>query len=51
MNDVKELLTSKAIAAGAAASQSPIRVLFACVGKRFLKIERGGGEQMVKFDF
>ncbi|TFK75302.1 hypothetical protein BDN72DRAFT_509829 [Pluteus cervinus] len=51
MNDVKGLLTSKAIAAGAAASQSPIRVLFACVGKRILKIERGGGEQMVKFDF
>jgi len=50
MNTVKDLLTSKASEGGTTTSTSPIRILYACVGKRLLKIERGGGEQIIRFD-
>ncbi|KAH9485301.1 hypothetical protein JR316_0002209 [Psilocybe cubensis] len=46
LNQVKENLDVKAKAMG----QGPTRVLFGCVAKRLLKIERGRREQIVKFD-
>jgi hypothetical protein len=30
--------------------QVTTRTLYACVAKKLVKIERGGGEQVVKFD-
>ncbi|KAJ6607781.1 hypothetical protein B0H10DRAFT_2070406 [Mycena sp. CBHHK59/15] len=54
LNKVKEALAAKASANGSSGiilgGQSTTRVLFGCVGKRLLKIEWGGGEQIVKFD-
>ncbi|KAJ7502759.1 hypothetical protein B0H11DRAFT_601294 [Mycena galericulata] len=54
LNKVKESLTDKASMSGGAGlvvgDQSTTRILFACVRKRLLKIERGGGEQVIKFD-
>ncbi|KAJ7925161.1 hypothetical protein B0H13DRAFT_2183798 [Mycena leptocephala] len=53
LNKVKEMLTTKASTSGGGGiilgGQSTTRVLYACVAKRLLKIERGG-EQIVKFD-
>lgn len=42
---LKDTLTK---AEGAAAGVT--RPIYGCVAKRLLKIERGGGEQVVKFD-
>ncbi|KAJ7497151.1 hypothetical protein FB451DRAFT_1386452 [Mycena latifolia] len=54
LNKVKEALATKASASGGAGvvlgGQSTTRALYACVAKRLVKIERGGGEQIVKFD-
>ncbi|KAJ7675066.1 hypothetical protein B0H17DRAFT_152570 [Mycena rosella] len=54
LNKVKEALAAKASASGGAGGvlggQSTTRALYACVAKRLVKIERGGGEQVVKFD-
>ncbi|KAJ6593774.1 hypothetical protein B0H19DRAFT_1091950 [Mycena capillaripes] len=54
LNKVKELLAAKASTSGGAGivlgGQSTTRVLYGCVAKRLVKIERGGGEQIVKFD-
>ncbi|KAJ7622831.1 hypothetical protein DFH06DRAFT_1059710 [Mycena polygramma] len=54
LNKVKEGLAAKASTSGGAGivlgGQSTTRVLFGCVAKRLVKIERGGGEQIVKFD-
>ncbi|PPQ64991.1 hypothetical protein CVT26_015700 [Gymnopilus dilepis] len=51
LNQVKENLTSKAKTSGVSvAGQGVTRVLFQCVAKRLLKIDRGGREQVVKFD-
>lgn len=51
MNTCKDLLTAKASEeTGNISTQSPIRILYACVGKKLLKIERGSGEQIVRFD-
>ncbi|KAJ7124885.1 hypothetical protein C8R44DRAFT_874748 [Mycena epipterygia] len=54
LNKVKEALAAKASTSGGAGvvlgGQSTTRVLYACVAKRLVKIERGGGEQIVKFD-
>ncbi|KAJ7783005.1 hypothetical protein B0H16DRAFT_1495004 [Mycena metata] len=51
---VKEVLAAKASTSGGAGivlgGQSTTRVLYGCVAKRLVKIERGGGEQVVKFD-
>ncbi|KAK7057299.1 hypothetical protein R3P38DRAFT_3341669 [Favolaschia claudopus] len=54
LNKVKELLSAKASISGGTGivlgGQSTNRVLYGCVAKRLVKIERGGGEQIVKFD-
>ncbi|KAJ7188389.1 hypothetical protein C8R46DRAFT_1054631, partial [Mycena filopes] len=54
LNKVKEVLAAKASTSGGAGivvgGQSTTRVLYGCVAKRLVKIERGGGEQVVKFD-
>lgn len=39
-----------AAAMGASAAQVGTRALFGCVAKKLVKIDRGGGEQIVKFD-
>ena len=51
LNKVKDNLVAKAKEGGASgAGQSTTRVLYSCVAKRLVKIDRGGGEQVVKFD-
>ncbi|KAJ7166481.1 hypothetical protein C8R43DRAFT_1061292 [Mycena crocata] len=56
LNRVKEALAAKASTGGGSSGgaviggQSTTRVLYGCVAKRLVKIERGGGEQIVKFD-
>ncbi|KAJ6558598.1 hypothetical protein DFH09DRAFT_535939 [Mycena vulgaris] len=54
LNKVKETLAAKASSSGGAGAvlggQSTTRALYGCVAKRLVKIERGGGEQIVKFD-
>jgi hypothetical protein len=50
LNKVKEELVSKAGGSIAALSVGTTRILYGCVAKRLVKIERGGGEQVVKFD-
>ncbi|KAF8197948.1 hypothetical protein BJ912DRAFT_50681 [Pholiota molesta] len=49
LNQVKENLATKAKSSGIV-GQSTTRVLFGCVAKRLVKIDRGGREQIVKFD-
>ena len=39
-----------AAALGASAAQLGTRALYGCVAKKIVKIDRGGGEQIVKFD-
>jgi len=39
-----------ALAEKGGTGSSGTRVLYACVAKKLVKIERGGGEQVVKFD-
>ena len=51
LNKVKENLAINAKgSAGATGGQGTTRVLFGCVAKRLVKIDRGGREQIVKFD-
>lgn len=53
LHHAKELLAAKAKLAGDTADtvgQGVTRVLYGCVAKRLIKIDRGGGEQTVKFD-
>ncbi|KIK67094.1 hypothetical protein GYMLUDRAFT_37134 [Collybiopsis luxurians FD-317 M1] len=51
LNRVKELLATKASTSGSAAMVSGHpKALYGCVAKRLLKIERGTGGQVVKFD-
>jgi len=51
LNKVKDNLATKAKDSGASGvGQSMTRVLYGCVAKRLIKIDRGGGEQIVKFD-
>ncbi|KIM45173.1 hypothetical protein M413DRAFT_333398 [Hebeloma cylindrosporum] len=51
LNKVKENLAIKAKgSSGAGGGQGTTRVLFGCVAKRLVKIDRGGREQIVKFD-
>jgi hypothetical protein len=51
LNKVKNNLAAKAKEGGASgAGQNTTRVLYGCVAKRLVKIDRGGGEQIVKFD-
>ena len=46
MNRLKDIMTGNAGATGAPHT----RALYACVAKRLMKIERGKGEQSVRFD-
>ena len=46
MNRLKDIMTGNAGATGAPHT----RALYACVAKRLVKIERGKGEQSVRFD-
>ncbi|KAI0051252.1 hypothetical protein FA95DRAFT_1602923 [Auriscalpium vulgare] len=53
LNRLKEAIGLKAgvgasVAVGA--GQVPTRVLYGCVAKRLVRIDRGGGEQVVRFD-
>ncbi|KAF7315307.1 hypothetical protein MIND_00045200 [Mycena indigotica] len=54
LTKVRELLADKASRSGGTGivvgGQSTTRVLYACVAKRLVKIDRGGGEELVKFD-
>jgi hypothetical protein len=51
LNKVKDNLAAKAKEGGASGvGQSMTRALYGCVAKRLVKIDRGGGEQVVKFD-
>ncbi|KAF9484460.1 hypothetical protein BDN70DRAFT_825533 [Pholiota conissans] len=49
LNQAKENLALKAKSSGII-GQGTTRVLFSCVAKRLVKIDRGGREQIVKFD-
>ena len=46
MNRLKDIMTGNVGATGVPHT----RALYACVAKRLVKIERGKGEQSVKFD-
>jgi hypothetical protein len=53
LNKVKEILANnmsdvESSSAGSGATHT--RALYACVAKKLIKIERGRGEQIVKFD-
>lgn len=52
LNTAKDLLVAKASSGGSAtgAGQGTTRIIYGCVAKRLVKIDRGGGEQIVKFD-
>lgn len=53
LNKLKDLVAEKAKAGGltvGAMGQNPTRVLYACLGKRVITIDRSGGGQTVKFD-
>ena len=51
LNQVKENLNLKAKTSGmSVVGQGTTRVLYGCVAKRLVKIDRGGREQVVKFD-
>ena len=48
---VKEILSAKGEKGVAViGSGASIRILYGCVAKRLVKIDRGGGEQIVRFD-
>ncbi|KAH0589334.1 hypothetical protein H2248_005094 [Termitomyces sp. 'cryptogamus'] len=50
LNKVKNLLAIKASSGGGVGATGTTRILYGCVAKRLLKIDRSGGEQVVKFD-
>ncbi|PPQ99747.1 hypothetical protein CVT24_009730 [Panaeolus cyanescens] len=51
LSKVKENVQLKIKSCGPlAAGQTNTRILYGCVAKRLLKIDRGGGEQIVRFD-
>lgn len=51
LNQVKENLSLKAKTNGVGvAGQGTTRILYGCVAKRLVKIDRTGREQIVKFD-
>lgn len=47
LSKLKEKLAEKN---GGVTAQAVTRPIYSCVAKRLLKIERGGGEQVVRFD-
>ena len=56
LRDLKDSLSAKAASVGAdtgaglLGGSAVTKPLYGCVAKRLLKIERGAGEQVVKFD-
>jgi len=51
LNEAKSLLITKAGGGTTVMTgQGTSRILYGCVAKRLIKIERGKGEQIVKFD-
>jgi hypothetical protein len=52
LNKVKDVLDAKTGPSypTSLAKQLSTRVLYGCVAKRLVKIDRGGGEQVVRFD-
>ena len=56
LRDLKDSLSAKAVSVGAdtgaglLGGSAVTKPLYGCVAKRLLKIERGAGEQVVKFD-
>lgn len=51
LNKIKELLAAKASGnASVTAAQGTSRIIYGCVAKRLVKIDRSGREQIVKFD-
>lgn len=53
LNRLKDALLTKAKSGGmsvGALGQNPTRILYTCVAKRLIKIDRSAGEQVVKFD-
>ncbi|KAG6854063.1 hypothetical protein C0991_011041 [Blastosporella zonata] len=50
LNKMKDLLAAKASSGGGAVATGTTRILYGCVAKRLVKIDRSGGEQIVKFD-
>jgi hypothetical protein len=51
LNQVKENLALKAKTSGISMTgQGTTRILYGCVAKRLVKIDRSGREQIVKFD-
>jgi hypothetical protein len=49
LQKVKEVLADKA-QGSLAAGRGTTSVLYGCVAKRLVRIDRGGGEQVVRFD-
>ena len=49
LHKVKEALAEKA-QGSLGVGRGTTSVLYGCVAKRLLRIDRGGGEQVVKFD-
>ncbi|KIY50170.1 hypothetical protein FISHEDRAFT_57518 [Fistulina hepatica ATCC 64428] len=51
LNRAKDLLAEKASCIGGAElKQNVTRIIYVCVGKRLLKVDRSGGEQILTFD-
>lgn len=50
LNKLKDVLAEKKSSIVMAQGVTPTRILYACVGKRLIKIDRSGGEQLAKFD-
>ncbi|KAG6857265.1 hypothetical protein H0H87_007098 [Tephrocybe sp. NHM501043] len=50
LNKVKELMAAKASIAGSTMATGTTRIIYTCVAKRLVKIDRSGGEQILKFD-
>lgn len=50
LNKIKDLLANKASSGGGIRETGTTRILYGCVAKRLLKIDRSAGEQVVKFD-
>jgi len=50
LSKVKELLASRTASTTNASQPYSSRIVYGCVAKRLLKIDRTGSEQIVKFD-
>ncbi|KAJ2913243.1 hypothetical protein MD484_g7168, partial [Candolleomyces efflorescens] len=50
LNKLKDIITAKKSSIPVALGVTPNRIIYACVGKRMIRIDRSGGEQLAKFD-